>query len=66
MLSIVSTCLADSNCRGFYTWGTTDSHNWPATRPRDPLLDARPLLFDSEYNKKPAYEAVQRALMGQP
>ncbi len=63
---IVTICLQDSNCKGFYTWGITDSRSWPATRPQNPLPDARPLLFDENYDKKPAYYAVLRALAERP
>jgi endo-1,4-beta-xylanase len=63
---VVSACLEDSNCKGFYTWGISDAHSWPASRPYQPLLDAQPLLFDGNYNKKPAYYGVLRALTEHP
>lgn len=59
---VVSACAEDSNCKGWYTWGTTDAFNFPARRPRDPLTDAKPLLFDENYQKKPAYYSVLDAL----
>lgn len=59
---VVSACLDDSNCKAFYTWGLSDTHTWLAMRPSHPLLDAKPLLFDEKYEKKPAYFGVLEAL----
>ena len=55
-------CLQDSGCKGFYTWGISDAHTWLTQRQGHPLPDARPLLFDEQYNKKPAYFGVLAAL----
>ncbi len=63
---IVTACVQDSNCKGFYTWGVTDASNWPAIRESHPLPDARPLLFDENYNKKPAYDSVLNVLATRP
>lgn len=60
---VVSTCLQDPGCTAFYTWGISDAHNWLAQRPGNPLPDAKPLLFDEHYGKKPAYFAVLEALI---
>jgi endo-1,4-beta-xylanase len=59
---VTRVCLEDSGCVALLTWGLSDKNNWPATRPRDPLLDAAPLLFDSSYQRKPAYYGVLEAL----
>jgi len=59
---VVSTCLHDSNCIGFYTWGVSDSNSWLKSRPNNPLNDARPLLFDDHFQRKPAYFGVMEAL----
>lgn len=59
---VVSACLQDSNCIGFYTWGVSDAHTWLANRPNNALPDAKPLLFDDNYKKKPAYYGVLDAL----
>jgi len=58
---VVATCLADSNCKGFTTWGISDVRSWPSQRVREPRLDAKPLLFDEQYQKKPAYLGVLQA-----
>lgn len=55
---VFSTCLQDSNCTGFYTWGISDAHTWLAQRPRNPLPDAEPLLFNRDYGKKAAYYSI--------
>jgi endo-1,4-beta-xylanase len=52
--TVTEACLAVTRCTGITTWGITDRHTW---RPND-----TPLLFDSNYQKKPAYHAVLDAL----
>jgi endo-1,4-beta-xylanase len=46
--------MAVARCTGITTWGITDRYTW---RPND-----TPLLFDSNYQKKQAYQAVLDAL----
>jgi len=59
---VMAACLASPACKAFYTWGISDSHNMYQSRPRDPLPDAKPLPFDEDYRKKPAYYGLQQAL----
>ena len=47
-------CLAQPACKGFQTWGFTDKYGYI------PTLKAQ--ILDANYNKKPAYFALQTAL----
>jgi len=60
--NILGTCLQGSGCNGFYTWGISDSHSWLAQRENNRLPDAKPLLLDANYERKPAYFGVIDAL----
>ena len=58
--NIVSTCLEQPACRALQFWGFTDKDTWiPSHYPNY----GRPLLFDDNFEAKPAYYAVQSALV---
>jgi endo-1,4-beta-xylanase len=57
--AVVNACLAVSRCTSITTWGITDKYSWvPGTFPGQGAA----LLFDDNYNKKPAYTSVLNAL----
>jgi len=56
---LMAMCLQQPKCRVFQTWGFTDKYSW--------IPDFFPgkgwaLLWDANYQKKPAYTAVHDAL----
>ncbi|HEX3822711.1 MAG TPA: endo-1,4-beta-xylanase [Candidatus Sulfotelmatobacter sp.] len=60
--NVVHTCLKDSNCIGFMTWGIGDRYSWLRNEEGKNYTNAKPVLFDESYAKKPAYEGVLQAL----
>lgn len=59
--NVVKACLAVSRCNDITVWGIPDKYSWvPGTFSGY----GAPLLFDDNYNKKPAYNATLTALNG--
>ncbi|GHF91449.1 endo-1,4-beta-xylanase [Streptomyces griseosporeus] len=54
--NVVKACLAVTRCTGLTVWGITDKYSWRSS--------GTPLLFDSDYGKKPAYYSVLNELGG--
>ncbi len=57
---VVEVCLQTEACNAIIFWGFTDLHSWIPEFFGN--ADAAPLLFDRNYQPKPAYEEVQQAL----
>lgn len=56
---ITALCVRQPACNLIQTWGFTDRHSWI---PRFFRGQGWALLWDADYGKKPAYEAVRAAL----
>lgn len=52
--NVMQICLDHSACKALQVWGFTDRYSW--------LRNNAPLLFDTEYQPKPAYWSVQDVL----
>jgi len=59
---VFGTCLAVPRCKVFVTWGLTDKYSWIPDYTGYP--DA-PLLFNENFQPKPAYYAILELLEGQ-
>jgi endo-1,4-beta-xylanase len=58
--NVAHACVKDSNCKGFTVWGLSDKGAWQPTWRG--ITDTKPLLFDDNFQKKPAYFGVLQAL----
>jgi endo-1,4-beta-xylanase len=56
---IATICVKQPSCKALQTWGFTDKHSWI---PQFYKSQGWALLWDENYQKKPAYEAVREAL----
>jgi len=65
---MLDACLESGACGGFYVWGTTDSLSWIICPFAFPIClnepNGDPLMFDRDFNPKPAYFAVSDTLAG--
>jgi endo-1,4-beta-xylanase len=60
---IVQACMNQAGCDFITVWGVADQYSWRRASCTDGG-DALPLLFDTSYQKKPAYTGVFEALLG--
>ncbi|MEU8004631.1 endo-1,4-beta-xylanase [Catellatospora sp. NPDC049111] len=57
--NVINACMAVPACAGVTVWGFTDKYSWvPDTFPSEGAA----LLYDANYQQKPAYTAVHNAL----
>jgi len=54
--SLLNACSSQPACTSFETWGFTDKYSWLGA-------NDHPLPFDSNYNKKPAFNALLAGLV---
>jgi endo-1,4-beta-xylanase len=54
--AVVGLCVNEPRCEGVTFWGFTDAHTW--------ITGDQPLLYDAQYQPKPAYFGVLDALSG--
>lgn len=57
---MIRACIESTVCHSFAFLGITDSETW--YNYMDGVTDARPLMFDRDYNPKPAFYSVRKAL----
>jgi endo-1,4-beta-xylanase len=63
----LSTVLQHKSVSVVLTWGLTNRHSWLATyNPRDDRAHVRPLPFDADLNRTPAWSAMARAFDNAP
>jgi len=59
----VAACLAVPQCVGVTVWGVSDRYSWVEGSKEARVYDA-PLLWDTRYMKKLAYEGAMRGIDG--
>lgn len=61
---ILTICLQNPKCDAFITWGFTDKYSWLTGYTITP--NEAPLIFDTNYLPKPAFNAIVEALRESP
>ena len=65
--AILRACIEEPACRAFKTWGFSDASCWKpmAKYNRALIYEPCPLVFDHDFNPKPAYQAMHALLIQQ-
>jgi endo-1,4-beta-xylanase len=58
--AIAAACLSHPGCTALQTWGFTDKYSWIGSHSKH--TQGAALLFDRDYGRKPAYEALRSVL----
>ena len=61
---VIAACVKVKEFMGVTFWGFTDAHSWITSGYSDWDINDAPLLFDMNYNPKPAYWGVLSAVSG--
>ena len=64
--SAMRSCLSVPGCTGFTTWGVGDAHTWLDLFGNPDHVKRAPLLLDTAYQPKPAYQALLDLLKSRP
>ncbi len=59
---VAGTCLSFLHCTDLITWGISDRYTWLDRIAGPGFIDPQPLLFDAQFQPKPAYYGVLEAL----
>ena len=60
--AILKVCTENPGCTAFGTWGFTDKHSWLYYLEPGTYSDQGPLLFDTDYQPKPAFYELMNTL----
>jgi endo-1,4-beta-xylanase len=63
---LAAACLESSQCTSITVWGVCDRYSWLNSRSpcSEAGIEPRPLAFDDDYDKKPAWWGLLDALLG--
>lgn len=60
---VTGACMEESSCSGLTVWGVGDAESWVTEQESE---NGEPLLFDSNWEVKPAYDHMKRTFIFNP